>query len=133
MNNLAATIASLYGWPIIILALGVWSITRLITTDSFPPIEKLRNWVFDRFPHEGYTAKHKPNPERARSTNISGGMYYVNEGHWIGELLHCPWCSGWWVSLAVCLSYWAWPVVTLAVLIPFGLRVVSGALHAWTD
>lgn len=36
-------------------------------------------------------------------------------GHWFTYFVHCPWCVGWWVSVAVGVAVWftapgGWPV-----------------------
>lgn len=126
MNSIEVALATLTT-PVyfIILALGIYSLTRLITTDSFPPIEKLRNWFFDRFPHDGYSTKVRPT--RGQWVTV-GTTYHVNIGVWQGELVSCPWCMGWWVSLLTCVGFVLSPTIALAVLTPFALRVIPGML-----
>lgn len=125
--NLEATLAALFGWPFLIVALAIYSITRLVTTDSFPPVEKARNWLFQRFPPEGYTTLVRPDDKRCRF-QIQGRHYVVTEGHWFGELISCPWCFGMWAATAVCLSFWAAPIGTTFVLVPMALRVIPGII-----
>lgn len=115
-----------------LLAFGIYSITRLLSKDSFPPIEKMRNWVYDRWPHDGYSTMKRPVNEKSRWVS-TGQSYYVNTGVWLGELIHCPWCLGWWVSLAACTSFVLWPVITLAVMTPFALRVIPGMIESVID
>jgi len=126
MNSIEIALATLTT-PVyfVILALGIYSITRLITTDSFPPIEKLRNWFFDRFPHDGYSTKVRP--PRGQWV-VVGATYHVNIGVWQGELVSCPWCMGWWVSLITCILFVLSPTIVLAALTPFALRVIPGML-----
>lgn len=127
--NLAPTLTALFGWPLLILALAIYSITRLITTDSI--INRQRDWFYDRFPHEGYQSKRKP--KRGTSTIISGGIYYVTKGHKLGELVHCPWCMGFWVSAAAFAAFVAWPIGTTFVLVPLALRVIPGMIQSVID
>lgn len=110
----------------IILMLGVFSITRLITTDSFPPIEKLRNWLFNHFPPDGHITDKRP--VRGQFVMASNGIYHVNIGTWFGELVSCMWCAGWWVSLVVAGFFIYWPAATTMILFPFALRVVPGMI-----
>lgn len=63
-------------------ALAVARLARLVTTDNFPPIEKLREAVLDRYPTVNW-----------RGQEI--------EGHWFGELITCPWCSSVWIGAGV--------------------------------
>lgn len=125
--NVAPHLAALYGWPAVVLALGIYSITRLITTDSFPPIERLRTWFFNKFPPDGFSTRKRPNDKRCKFI-VTGDRYQVTVGHWLGELVSCPWCAGWWVSVVACAAFWFWPVVTVALLVPFALRVIPGII-----
>lgn len=127
--NLAAPLAALYGWPLLFLALGIYSLTRLITKDSI--IDRQREWFFHHFPPEGHQSKRKP--KRGKSIVVSGGQYYVTEGTKLGELAHCPWCMGFWVSLVLFAAFVAAPVVTTFVLVPLGLRVIPGVIESVID
>jgi len=111
----------------IILALAIYSITRLISIDSFPPIERARLWFYDRFPHDGYSTTNRP--KRGEWVPI-GRLYQVNIGTWQGELISCPWCLGWWVSLATSVAFLFWPTTVLAICVPFALRVIPGIIEA---
>jgi hypothetical protein len=128
--NLAAPLAALFGWPFLVLALGIYSITRLITRDSI--IDRQRDWFYNKFPHDGFTTKKRPNPKRAQAI-ITGDHYYVTVGHKLGEVVHCPWCMGFWVSAVVFASFVFWPVATTFFLVPLGLRVVPGVIEAILD
>lgn len=68
-----------YQWAIaaVVAIIGSARVTRLITHDSFPPIAWLRARYED----------------------------HVSED-W-GELVHCPWCMGPWVTL-LCLGWFLW-------------------------
>lgn len=127
--NLAAPLAALFGWPLLVFALGIFSITRLITTDTI--IEGWRNRFFTHWPHEGLSTYQRP--KRGKFIHTSGGSYYVNTGTKLGDLIHCPWCTGFWVSLGLFAAFVAWPVGTTFVLTPLAFRVVAGVLMAWTD
>lgn len=127
--NLAAPLAYLFGWPLLVYALAVFSITRLITYDSL--IEGWREWFFTHWPHEGFQTNTRP--KRGRFITTSNGGYYVNVGTKLGELIHCPWCTGFWVALGLYAAFVAWPIGTTFVLVPLAFRVVAGVLMAWTD
>lgn len=114
---------------VLIVILAMYSITRLITEDTI--VEDQRNWFFDRFPHEGYTTRNRP--KRGVWQIVSGGQYYVTEGTKLGELVHCPWCSGFYVALGICAGLFFWPMVTLAVLAPMALRVVAGLIGSYVN
>lgn len=127
--NLAAPLASLFGWPLLILILGVISVTRLITIDSI--IDGWRERFFVHWPHEGFQTKTRP--KRGQFITTSGGAYYVNIGTKLGELIHCPWCTGFWVSIGLFAAFVAWPVGTTFFLVPLGIRVLPGLFQAVTD
>ena len=127
MSSITTALALLSANPVfaIILALAAFSITRLIVTDTFPPIEKLRTWFFEHFPHDGFSTLKRP--VRGQWVAIGRG-YTVNIGTWLGELVSCPWCAGWWVSLGSWISFVLWPTVTLAICVPFALRAIVGII-----
>lgn len=127
MRSLQSLIDGLTLIHLLILSFGAYSITRLIVTDDFPMFAKPRTWLHHRFPYEGMQEPTKP--LRGTSTR-AGSTFYVTKGHWLGELTHCPWCMGWWVSLASVAGYWAKPYWALAVLLPFALRAIVGNIAA---
>lgn len=47
----------------------------------------------------------------------------------LGEFLHCPWCLGFWISLAAVAGFYAWPHAIRWILLPFavsaGLALIS--------
>jgi len=112
----------------LLLALAVYSITRLIGTDSFPPIEKLRQKFYEHFPHDGYSTLKRP--IRGEWVAVGRG-YLVNVGTWPGELVSCPWCLGMWVALVATALFFLWPITTLALCVPFALRVVPGMIQSF--
>jgi hypothetical protein len=126
--NLEIVLAALFGWPLLIIALAIYSITRLITEDSI--IDGLRDSFFTQFPPEGYTTRVRP---KRGDFIIQGQHYVVTKGTKLGELISCPWCSGFWVSGLVFLAFWAWPVTTTFVLVPMALRVVPGIMKSLTS
>lgn len=111
----------------IVLALAVYSITRLLSIDSFPPIEKMRTKFYEHFPHDQYSTLKRP--IRGEWVAVGRG-YLVNVGTWQGELVSCPWCLGWWVALSVSVAFLFWPTVVLATCVPFALRVIPGLIES---
>ena len=127
LDKIEAAIATITLIELLIIVFGAYSITRLIVTDKMPWVEKPRNWIYDRFPPLGHTTKHKIKTKGVESMNTSGG-WYVTQGHWIGELLSCPWCAGFYVSLAVSIAYLYLPIWTLGALFPMALRAGVGVI-----
>jgi hypothetical protein len=39
----------------------------------------------------------------------------------IAELVHCPWCLGFWISLVVSVAYYVWPHGAWWVMLPFAV------------
>jgi hypothetical protein len=94
-------------WQFALLALAAYRLTRLIGWDEFP------------------LAVHT----RARLT----GEYWIGEEVWydrptLAHLVSCPFCVGWWISLA-CYGAWQgdhkW---TLIVLAPLAVSGVVGLI-----
>lgn len=110
---------------LIILMLGTVSITRLITSDTFPPIASARNWVLRRFPFAGYVSD---KPFEGYRNIQSGSSYVSQDTTWIGSLLHCPYCIGFWVSLGVVVAWVLFPTATLWACLVMAIRWLTGAL-----
>lgn len=83
---------------LLILVLATYRVTRLITTDDFPPIYWLR-WKI-------ITAR--PSYVRTRDNQQ---MFW-----WLGELVSCPWCASGWVSLGLVGGVWLTNGLTLPIL-----------------
>ena len=92
-------------------AVTVWSITRLVAVDAFPPIAAARGWITDR------------------------------TGDTISYLVVCLWCLSFWVAVATwaALTYGFDYSMPAPVLWIFAARVVAGfgdtiesALDAYT-
>lgn len=85
----------------VILALGVFRLTRIVTTDVV--LNKLRERVWKKYPPE------------------NGG---------IGYLITCDWCSSIWTASLVAVMYTIFPVPVFAVMCVLALSAVAGALTA---
>lgn len=112
----------------VILVLGAVSITRLIVSDTFPPVAKLRQRFLSRFPFAGYVSN-KPFPAKYQQMMTSNRSYVAQQDSWLGALIHCPYCIGFWVSLAVVVAWAAWPTVALWGCFVMGTRWLVGALN----
>lgn len=85
----------------IILSLATYRATRFVLQDRL--FDRARNWVWDRCP-----------PETTRT----------------GYLLTCPWCLGFWFSLAFVTCYTIVPAATLFIASVLALSAVVGWLSA---
>jgi hypothetical protein len=123
MNRINEFLDNLTPLALLILALGTYSITRLVVTDTFPLFAKPRDWIKERFPP---TDTHRQTKPPRGKYNRQGPNYFVYEGHWLGDLIDCPWCAGWWISLVTLTGFFFQPAITLFVLAPFALRAFVG-------
>ncbi len=86
-----------------ILALAAFRITHLITTDAIA--DGFRTKVWKKFP---------------TSTKI-------------GYLITCNWCTGFWVSLLLVLSYLILPQFTFVVSLIMAISASVGLITAWLE
>ena len=84
----------------VILALAVYRLTRLITTDVI--LNKYREKIWNKYPIE-------------------------KEG--IGYLITCDWCTSIWVSSLVVVMYTIAPDIAIAVWGVFALSAVAGLMN----
>ena len=87
----------------VILALGAYRMTHLITTDAIA--DKFRVWVWSKFP---------PMTK-------------------IGYLITCNWCTGFWVSLLFVIGASTLPQFTFVVSLVLAISAVIGLLSAWIE
>lgn len=87
----------------VILALGAYRLTHLITTDAIA--DGFRTKVWSKFPP---TTK-------------------------IGYLITCNWCTGFWVSLLFVLGASILPQMTFVVSLVLAISAVIGLLSAWIE
>lgn len=87
----------------VILALGAYRLTHVITTDAIA--DGFRNWVWSKFP---------PMTK-------------------IGYLITCNWCTGFWVSLLFVIGASILPQLTLVVSLVLAISAVVGLLSAWIE
>jgi hypothetical protein len=127
MNSIEAAIEGLTFLHLVILILGTFSYTRLVTADKFPLSIWIRDKVFSKYPPVGHTSKDRCQSKGIDSMKVSQG-WYTTKGHWLGELISCGWCLSFWVGLFVSIGYVVIPTLTLAALFPMALRAASGVI-----
>lgn len=89
---------------LIVLALAVFRVTRLVTTDYIT--EPIRNFIWKRFP-----------PESTKT----------------GYLFTCDWCTSIWVSSLFAIPYTIVPTETVAVSLIPALSAVASIIAARVD
>lgn len=126
----------------IILALATYRLTRLVTTDTFPPILRAREWLLRRWPSEDtlFTLAEVKKLDRSGVTYYEhwetgiglfkdGDLYKPSAPHWFGELISCNYCASVWVGFGVLALYSLWPgfvwVATALALAGVGGLVAS--------
>lgn len=85
----------------ILTGLAAYRLTRMVTTDTI--FDRPRIWVFRRFPPPGSW----------QTVGKAGGfLEQPRPPHWLGKLLSCSWCAGFWVAGALVLAEDHWPAET---------------------
>lgn len=108
-------------WVGLVLALAAFRCTRLIGYDDFPPILRLRRWIVGtRSATAGSTNA------RMHVTNEKVEETTVHRWPTLSAFLWCPWCLGWWISLALYAAWRLEPSWTLTACSPFALSGVVG-------
>lgn len=51
---------------------------------------------------------------------------------WAEDLVDCPWCLGFWISLGACVSWRMWPRATLTAAAPFAVSAAVGLVAEHT-
>lgn len=87
----------------VILALGAYRLTHIITTDAIA--DNFRQWVWSK---QGPATK-------------------------IGYLITCNWCTGFWVSLLFVIGASVLPQLTFVVSLVLAISAVIGLLSAWIE
>lgn len=107
-------------WTAIILALGVYRLTRLLGWDDFPPVAKVRAWVVGE--HVVTTGSTNA---RMGLTNEPVEVEYSYRRPTLSHFLHCPFCLGAWLCLGTYIAWRLEPSWTLTVAFVFAM---SGAV-----
>lgn len=106
-------------WAAVVLALGAYRLTRLIGWDDLPPIARLRARVTGERQHMNSTVNRELITTYRRPT--------------LEHFLSCPFCQGFWVSLAAYLVWRFEPTGTLYFLAPFALSAAVGLISKNLD
>jgi hypothetical protein len=99
-------------WQFFVLAAAAFRLTRLVIKDTIT--EDIRERICGRTDDGQMLPKYHYRPK-------------------LDELLHCPWCIGFWVGLLTAVAWWADDGVTLAVSLPLALSAVTGLVAARLD
>jgi hypothetical protein len=110
--------------PLLVLWLGLASyrLTRIVTLDTIT--EPWREQIFNRWPPDDDRARWRWVPE-LRALVKRDPKAPAPRVHWIGQLVECPWCCGFYISgVVVAVTGWfvsvpapliVWPAVSTLV------------------
>lgn len=110
-------------WVALVLALGVYRLVRLIGWDDFPPVERARDWLVG--------AKLVTTGTQAQVAGLTGeppDLVWVYDRPLLNHFLHCPFCQGFWVSVAAYIAWAFEPYWTVTVLAAFALSGAVGLI-----
>ena len=110
-----------------VLGLAAARITRLVGVDDFPPIRTLREKLLGRFP-SGDTVWTEQ-PDQPETVWVAEVGWVAVEPHWLGELIVCPWCTGFWISVAAVVAYGYAPGPVVWISLPFAISHLIGLIH----
>lgn len=96
------------GWEAILLTLGSFRIWRLLAADTI--LDRPRDWLTRREQYFSDETQH---------------LYREN----LDKFLHCPWCLGFWITLATWGAWLAWPQGTLIGLTPWAISAGVGLVQ----
>jgi hypothetical protein len=96
----------------LILVLGAYRLWMLIAKDTITQAWRTRLLGYD----DNGARNRWPKPRRR-----------------LAEFVHCPWCAGFWISLAVAAAYWEWPHATRLALAPFAISAALALISVCFD
>jgi Protein of unknown function (DUF1360) len=95
----------------VILFLGSFRITHLFVYDKI--FEFVRKPFFDE--------------------QLIDHEVYLTPKNFIGQLLSCQWCTGFWVAIVITALYLFFPTITIIVLLAFAIAGAASILQAVID
>lgn len=131
----------------LIIALSAYRWTRLVGWDDFPLAAKIRAWVIgehwvqETWAHnlavapwlaDAPSEPAEPDDEPAtvrlpgkQPPSEADGVRPAYDRPTLAHLIHCPFCVGWWISLAHVLAWYAWHPIAYGML-PFAVSGFVG-------
>lgn len=94
-------------WQFALLALATYRVWRLAAIDDMP-------WLV--------AGRH-----RLVGATFTAGVWTFRRPT-LAHMVECPWCLGFWCSLAVAAAWFVWPHGTVVAAVPFALATAVGAL-----
>lgn len=138
-------------WVGLVLGLAAYRLTRLGGWDDWPPIYRLRAWIIgerwipdlpwgnpghdvmgdiveavERAREHGINLPDSPELPGKQPSSEAEGVRPAYDRPLLAHLFHCPFCLGWWISLAVYLWWVLTPAWGLYPVAPFALAGFVG-------
>lgn len=108
------------------LGLASYRLTRIVTIDTFT--EPIRERLYDRWPPDIDRAGWRYNPTMRGVVKRAPADKPFPAVSWIGQLVECPWCVGYWLSGAVVLVASLVGSVPLPLLVWFAVSTLVGLI-----
>ncbi len=106
----------------LVMMLAAYRLTRLVGWDDFPLARKTRAWATgETWTDDGAEVEL---PGKTPDSNVEG-IRVAYSRPLLAHLVHCPFCVGFWISLATYLAWLTAPTVTMYGMMPFA---ISGAV-----
>ena len=96
-----------------ILALAGYRLYRFLALDSFAPMVAARTWI--------------------TGEDDDGIPVGPRRTAWVSQLWACPYCLGWWISLALVVAWWWWPVAAVAFCLPWAVSALVALVTVHLD
>lgn len=106
-------------WTGLVMALGVYRICRLIGWDDLPPVVRVRAMA------TGETVYYDPTKGKGEIRRYDRPL--------LEHFITCPFCLGFWLSLAAYLAWVFEPRWTLYFLAPWALAAAVGLIAKRLD
>lgn len=113
------------GLQFVVLALAVYRVTRLIVTDTI--LDKPREALLTRYPASD-TVFAEWADGLVWSETVEG--WIALEPSWLGDLVSCVWCAGFWISVVAVLLWWLAPGLVWWLALPFAFSAVVGIIES---
>lgn len=104
------------GLDLIIVVLGAYRLWMLIAKDTITEGLRERLLGYSMGDDGKYHRNRWPHPRKR-----------------LGEFIHCPWCLGFWASLACVAAFYEWPHATRWVLLPFAVSASVALISVCFD
>lgn len=104
----------------VVMALGVFRLTRLVGWDAFPPAERLRHRLLRTTVDRSLTQRQETRVYRYGRPTLAAAI-------------QCPYCGGFWIGLATWGLWLVFPTLTVWLLAPFALNAVVGTWARMLD